>query len=323
MNDDIRDALSSFGSPAGDLRALPDSTKRFADGGQFRIEIPSTEGEAGLDAVRAEAARLGVPVHRVSQGSGVMFLTDAELDAMASAARDARYELSLFARPNAGWTASAMSMSSAGALAAPLARGADQLAHVLADVIRAAEHGVRSVLIGDPGALAAFGALRRNGALPESMQAKTSVMMPAANPVTARIYEQLGAGSLNLPVDLELGQIAAIRAAVEVPLDVYIEAPENLGGFVQTNLLPEIIRVAAPVYIKFGLRNAPDIYPMGAHLGPVAIAASRERVRRACLALELLDRSGTTPAMSPIGSDDLRVPVPVPSPTPVLATATI
>jgi len=26
--------------------------------------------------------------------------------------------------------------------------------------------------------------------------------------------------------------------------------------------IPEIIRVAAPVYIKFGLRNAPNIYPL-------------------------------------------------------------
>jgi len=55
--------------------------------------------------------------------------------------------------------------------------------------------------------------------------------------------------------------------------------------------IPEIIRVASPVYLKFGLRNAPDIYPAGSHLVPTAVAPSRERVRRARLGLGLLARS--------------------------------
>jgi hypothetical protein len=138
-------------------------------------------------------------------------------------------------------------------------------------------------------------------------------MMPAANPSTARVYESLGANSLNLPTDLELAQVASIRAAVDVPLDIYVEAPYNLGGFVQLHLIPEIIRIAAPVYIKFGLRNGPDIYPMGVHLRAQATAMSLERVRRARLGLELLARSGTAPIMSPVASPDLRIPVPTPT----------
>jgi hypothetical protein len=44
---------------------------------------------------------------------------------------------------------------------------------------------------------------------------------------------------------------------------------------------PELIRVAAPIYLKFGLRNSPDVYPSGTHLENTVIALSRERVRRA------------------------------------------
>src|SRR5919201_6141589 len=83
---DTRDFLRSIGLPPGDLNELPTSSKRFPDGAQYRIEIPSTEGPRCLDAVLEEAARLDVSVHRISQGSGVFMLTDAELDQMVATA---------------------------------------------------------------------------------------------------------------------------------------------------------------------------------------------------------------------------------------------
>jgi hypothetical protein len=72
--------------------------------------------------------------------------------------------------------------------------------------------------------------------------------------------------------------------------------------------IAEIIRVAAPVYLKFGLRNAPDIYPWGGHLAATAVTLSRERVRRARLALDLLERSGVAALTSELGSSGLAVP---------------
>src|SRR5437763_10368427 len=307
---DTRAFLASIGLPPGDLNELPDSALRFADGAQYRIEIPSVEGPACLEAVLEEAARLDVSVHRVSQGSGVFLQTDDELDAMARAAADASVEISLFARPNAAWDTSAMARSAAGAVVAPSSRGQEQLVQGLADVKRAAAHGIRSVLIADLGLLSVFGAMRAAGELPADMQAKISVMLPAANPAAARVLAELGASTLNLPTDLTLAQIAAIRAAVDVPLDLYVEAPDNIGGFVRLHEIPELIRIAAPVYVKFGLRNAPDVYPAGTHLEAVTVALSRERVRRARLGLELLARSGYRPTTSELGAAGLALPVP-------------
>jgi hypothetical protein len=311
----VRPALEVMGLPGGDLWSLPSSSKRFPDGAQYRVEIPSTEGPACLDAVLEEAERLGVVVHRVSQGSGVFLMTDDELDRMAETAAAANVEVSLFTRPNAGWDASAMSRSPAGAALAPAARGQEQVVACLEDALRAAEHGYRSVLVADLGVLAAFDELRRSGELPADMQAKVSVMLPVANPAAARVVERLGANTLNLPTDLTLPQIAAIRAAVDIPLDIYVEAPDNVGGFVRHHEIPELIRLAAPVYVKFGLRNAPDLYPSGGHLEAVAVSLARERVRRARLGLDLLARSGAEATTSELGAAGLAVPFP---PTPAL-----
>jgi hypothetical protein len=304
--DPIRSFLERTGLPGGDLNELPDSLKRFPDGAQYRVEIPSTEGPRCLEAVLSEAARLDVVVHRVSQGSGVFMQTDAELDELARQAQEARVEVSLFARPNAAWGLSATARVHAGFAAA--AHGQEQVVANLADCVRAAEHGFRSVLIADLGVLSLFSEAKRAELLPPEMQAKVSVMLPAANPASARVLEGLGASTINLPTDLTLPQIAAIRAAVDVPLDVYVEAPDNVGGFVRQHEIPELIRVASPVYVKFGLRNAPDVYPAGTHLEATTVALSRERVRRARLGLELLARSGYEATTSELGAAGLALP---------------
>ena len=307
----IRAFLRESGLPEGDLNALPDSQKRFPDGAQYRIEIPSTEGPRCLDAVLEEAARLDVRVHRVSQGSGVFLQTDDELDRLARTAFDATVEVSLFARPNAAWGLSASARAHPGLAAS--AHGQEQVVANLEDCVRAAAHGFRSVLVADLGVLALFGEAKQAGLLPAEMQAKVSVMLPAANPASARVLERLGASTINLPTDLTLPQIAAIRAAVDVPLDVYVEAPDNLGGFIRHHEIPELIRIASPVYVKFGLRNAPDVYPAGSHLDATTVALSRERVRRARIGMELLARSGYEPTISELGAAGLALPALIPS----------
>ena len=64
--------------------------------------------------------------------------------------------------------------------------------------------------------------------------------------------------------------------------------------------IAELVRIAAPVYLKFGLRNAPGIYPSGQHLEPAVLAMSRERVRRAAIGLALLRRYAPDAVASPL-----------------------
>ena len=60
------------------------------------------------------------------------------------------------------------------------------------------------------------------------------------------------------------------------------------------------MRIAAPIYVKFGVRNAPGLYPSGQHIESMVVALSRERVRRAAIGLALLRRYSPDAVASPI-----------------------
>lgn len=308
---ETRRFLESIGLPGGDVHSLPDSPLRFPDGAQYRIEIPSVEGPNALKAVLEESARYNLPIQRVSQGSGILLLTDDEIREMARLGRENGIEVSLFVGPRAGWDVGALSQLPAGRIVASRLRGADQLVQAVEDVRRACALGIRSVLVADEGLIWVLDEIRKAGELPSDLVLKISVMMGAANPASIRLMERLGANTYNVPTDLTLAQIAAIRAAVRIPLDVYVEAPDDMGGFIRHYEIPELVRVASPVYIKFGLRNAPNLYPSGTHLESTAIALTRERVRRARIGVDLLHRYYPEATTSARGVADLGIPVEV------------
>lgn len=293
----------------------PSADQRFPDGGAWRIEIPSVEGPDPLRAVLAEADLLDVAVHRVSQGSGVMMLGDTEITDMLALCAEHSVELCLFLGPRGTWDTGAATRSSSGG-AGPRARGRDQLGQCLEDCRRAAELGVRNLLVADEGVLWAAHQLRARGDLPSDLRFKLSVLTGPVNPAAFQVWAALGADSINVPSDLTTTQVAELRAATPASLDMYLEAPDDLGGFVRLYDAAELIRVGAPIYLKFGLRNAPGIYPVGRHLREVAVSTGLERVRRARLTLDILDRAGGAPLpMSKAGEQLLPVPPRFAAPT--------
>jgi len=282
----------------------------FADGLRYRVEIPSVEGPAVMRAVLEEAALRGVPVRRVSQGSGVMMLTDAEILGMAELGAQEGVEVSLFLGPRGAWDAGGQSFVTGAA--GGVARGAAGIDACVSEVRRGLRLGIRSFLVADLGVLATLGAMRTAGDLPPELLLKTSVLLPCANPETARVLEALGASTINVSTDLSVAELGELRAACSVPLDVYVEVPDDQGGFVRMYEVPEMIRAAAPMYVKLGIRNSPNIYPAGAHLLDLAVTLGRERVRRAELVLRLLAERAPE-LVEGRGDDrpsDLAVPVP-------------
>jgi hypothetical protein len=259
---------------------------RFADGVRYRIEIPSVEGPDVFRAVLDEASERDVPVRRISQGSGVMMLSDSEIAAMAELGAEHGVEVSLFLGPRGAWDTGGQSIVTASAGGA--ARGQAGIEWCLAEVLRGLRLGIRSFLVADVGVLATLGRMKLAGDLPDSLVLKTSVLLPCANPATAAALAELGATTINVASDLSPAELGELRAACAAPLDVYVEVPDDQGGFVRYYEVPAIIRAAAPVYVKLGLRNAPNIYPSGLHLQDVAVRLARERVRRAELVLRLV-----------------------------------
>jgi hypothetical protein len=263
------------------------SESRFADGLRYRIEIPSVEGPRVLEAVLDEARRRSVSVRRVSQGSGVMMLTDEEIRELAGMGAEAGIEVSLFLGPRGAWDTGGQALVTAAA--GGVARGRGGIDACVAEAERGVALGIRSFLVADLGVLATLGRMRLDGRLPETLVLKTSVLLPCANPAAARTLEELGASTINVATDLSPEELGELRAACAAPLDVYIEVPDDQGGFVRFYEVPDIVRLAAPVYVKLGLRNAPNIYPSGLHLEDLAVKLGRERVRRAELVTRLLE----------------------------------
>jgi hypothetical protein len=284
------------------------SAGRFPDGADFRIEIPSVEGPAVLRAVVEQAAAEGITVNRVSQGSGAMLLSAAELAELSAIGADHGLEVSLFVGPREEWDIGSLAQSPEGPSRGGLIRGARQLRYAVDDVLRGVEHGIRGFLVADTGLLEVLAGMQRDGEIPASVVWKVSAMLAPANPVTARQLERLGGHTVNVPSDLTAAQLAELRAATSLPIDLYVEAPSSMGGVVRGHEAADLVAAAAPMYVKFGLRNSRPLYPSGLHLVGEAMAIAREKVHRAAVALEWMELSGQGLVQSAPGAPGLGIP---------------
>ncbi|MEU5609129.1 hypothetical protein ACI2L4_11030 [Streptomyces sparsogenes] len=300
-------ALAPLGHAGPEADPADASPHSFPDGGTWRTEIPSVEGPEALATVFKEASRLDVPIHRISQGSGVWMLTDAEITEMVESCAERNAELCLFTGPRGTWDIGAATRTDSGG-GGLRARGHDAVAGCVEDALRATALGVKCLLVADEGVLWLLHQLRERGDLPADTTFKLSALVGPVNPASFAVYEQLGADSINIPSDLTLEHLTEIRRVSRAPMDFYVEAPDDLGGFVRIYDAAELIRRGAPIYLKFGLSKSPGIYPYGAQLRDLALNSARERVRRGRLVLDLLARLGADGGMSPLGS---RLPGPL------------
>jgi hypothetical protein len=306
MTESSRETLRAL-EEAG--RALASSPHTFDDDGQYRVEIPSVEGPEAFEVVVAEAERLGVPLHRVSQGSGITLLRDDDLRRYVELGSVHGVEVCLFVGPRAPWNGEASALTPDGKYFGWRHLTVATLSAAYDDVVRAVELGIRSFLVADEGLTVLIERSRRDGALPDDLVVKASAVLGLANPVGSELLARSGADTLNLAGDTPLAELAAFRSILISAIDLYIEGPDGLGGFLRYHDVGEIVRIAAPVHLKFGLRNAPNIYPSGAHLEAVAQSTARERVRRAAIGLEHLTRQYPKAVMSPTGRRRPGVPV--------------
>jgi hypothetical protein len=291
------------------LEPPAESSLRFPDGAHFRIEIPSVEGPSVLRAVVETAEREEIVVNRVSQGSGAMLLSRAELREMVGIGAAAGLEVSLFVGPREGFDIGAHPRSPDGAAHAGQVRGVRALRYAAEDVSRAVEAGIRSFLVADHGLLALLVEMQSADELPGDLVWKVSVLMAPSNPLSLVGLARLGATTANVPSDVSVAQLAELRASSALPIDLYVESPDALGGVVRGNELGDLVAAGAPLYAKFGLRNSRALYPSGEHLVADATAIAREKVHRAAVALEWQRRLRPELVQSPAGASDLGIPV--------------
>ena len=297
-----RDFLSQQQLPSGDGRDLPNSQSSFAGGGKFGIELSSINNASILRTSLALAKEYSVRVNRCDECRGIVRLPDADIREMVRICHGEAIGLVLSVGPRAIYDTGGFVRSGNGKRVGYRLRGMENVIAAVEDVRRAAELGVRGFLVFDEGLLMLLHKLRQAGELPASTVLKVSVHMGCSNPLSARVYQELGADTINPVPDLDLAMLSSMRAAVSCPLDLFSDTAEEAGGFLRTHELPEFVRVAAPIYIKCGAISQPrqNHLPSETEL--------RERIRQAACVVEMLARHELAQAQVGSGERTLGLP---------------
>lgn len=244
--------LESRGLPAGDIYEMSSSSKTFSDGAQYRFEVPGIQGPKIMEILLEEMDKHGFWLHRVTQTKGIMMLSDQDIIKMVELAEKAETGLILAVGPRAVTDTSASVHTPEGVRMGYRLRGQDQIVRAVEDVKRAAFFGCRGFLVYDEGCLWLLNEMRKAGEIPVDCYFKVSAHAGHGNPCAAKLLESIGADSINPVRDIQLQMLAAMRQAVECAIDIHTENPKSTGGFIRHYEVPEMIRVAAPVYLKTG-----------------------------------------------------------------------
>ncbi len=280
---ETREYLAKIGMPGGDLYDLPASKKRFEDGGQYRFEVPGIQGPAAMKALLEQLDNFGIQIHRVTQTKGIMSLLDSEIEQMLEYAQKWNVEILLATGPRATTDTSASVNTPEGVRMGYRLRGQEQVIRAVEDIRRAAKIGIRSFMVYDEGHLWLMNQMRKDGFLPKDCKFKISAHTGHGNPCSAKLLELNGANSFNPIRDIQLQMLSAIRAAIDIPIDIHTENPKSTGGFIRHYEVPEIIRIAAPVYLKTGGSVA------ATHSWDTTEADAKKRAKQVALVKRVID----------------------------------
>lgn len=278
-----RSFLKKIGMPEGDAYALPTSSKTFSDGAQYRFEVPGIQGPSAMKSLLEEVDRLGITIHRVTQTKGIMTLTDEEIEQMVALSHEHQVELILAIGPRATTDTSASVNTPEGQRMGYRLRGQEQIVRAMEEVYRGVRLGCRSFLVYDEGSLWLFDQMRKEGEIPADCHFKVSAHTGHGNPCSAKLLESIGANSINPVRDIQLQMLGAMRQGIDVAIDVHTENPASTGGFIRHYEVPEMIRVAAPIYLKTGGSVAKT------HSWDTTDADAKKRAKQVLLVKRMID----------------------------------
>jgi len=311
----VSKAMERVGIPSRDAYDLPTSEKRFPDGAWYRMEISGVERPNVLEAMIDEMEKRKIPIHRaISVVMGATLLDKKELKDFAQMAAEARIEVILTPGPRSAWDIGRQLLTPEGAFSGLRFRGSDQLRYVILDIMCWIELGFRGFLVIDEGLLWLLNEMKKNGDIPKDVIFKVSIYAGHASAAGGRLLEMLGAGTFNPIADLSLPQLASIRQAVNIPLDLHIILTESFGGYNRIYEGPEMARVCAPCYFKIEPGTACAAGPGALYkpwTSPQMLADwAREKVKYAQIIHELIQEQFPQATMSEQGPEDLAIPKP-------------
>lgn len=313
--DRVAKMMDKVGIPGRDAYDLPSSPKRFPDGAHYRMEISGVERPNVLEALVDEMNRRKIPIHRViSVVMGATLLDRAELRDFAQIAAENRLEVILTPGPRAAWDIGRQLVTPEGGLSGLRYRGSDQLRYVITDILTCIEIGFRGFLVIDEGLLWLLNELRKAGEIPDDVTFKVSIYAGHASAAGGKVLQSLGAGTFNPVGDLSLPQLASIRQAVDIPMDLHIYLAESFGGYNRFYDGAEMARVCAPCYFKIEPGPACAAGPGALYkpwTSPQALADfAREKVKYAEIIHTLIQENQPDLILSKQGCKGLAIPKP-------------
>ena len=121
----------------------------------------------------------------------------------------------------------------------------------------------------------------------------------------------LGADTFNPLGDLSIPMFAAIRQAVDIPIDIHVLLSESFGGYTRFWETPELARVCSPCYFKIepgtALAAPGGIYKPWTDEGFLAKFA-REKVKFAQTIIGIVEKHQPDLKLSELGPSDLAIP---------------
>ena len=248
MMDDTKKSLEKLG--INEVGSDFVSSKRFEDGGQFRFEVPGIQGPSALESLLSACDDFDLEIQRATQTKGIMFLLDSEIEEMVDLSSD--IQLFLAVGPRATYDTSA-------SVQTPEGKRIGYRLYVLSK-------------------------MRAEGELPPDLKFKLSAHAGCSNPASARLFECIGLDSLNPVRDLQIPMLASLRQAIDIPIDIHTENPKSTGGFIRHYEVPEMIKVASPVYLKTGGSVAKH------HSWDTTDKEARQRAKQVALVRDLIER---------------------------------
>jgi hypothetical protein len=307
---EIQKFMEKTGLPGRDAHDLPTSKKFFPDGAHYRIEIAGIEHYANFAAMMDEAKKYKLPIHRaICTVSGSTYMDFEDMKKLARHAHDEKVELVMVIGHRKAWDVGSKEMAySEGVPQGPRHRGCDSISYWVEDMMRCLEAGIRGFLVLDEGCLRLVNQMRTEGFIPKETIFKWSVFGGQTSPAGAKLLKELGADTMNPISDISLPILGAIRATVDMPLDVYMIIVDTFGGMFRAYDAPDIARVASPVYFKIEPGNSEgDIYK------PWVTAAQhdelvRMKVKLGSILREIVKRRAPEIKLSDQGPADLQLP---------------
>lgn len=302
-----------------------DSSLRFPDGANYRIEVSGIENAEILEAVVDEAKKQEIPIHRaIATVAGSAYYSDEQLRNLARMAAKEKIEVII-----CPWKLARLVLDNPSRILNGLKFEDEEVGKYISEILRCFHPdngGFRGFLVWDKDILEMLSGHRERPMLGKNAIFKLSTFANTLNWVNFGSASERGADTINTANGLSLKALARARSRTHTTFDVHITFWQNYFEKNEAGRLelmtkpydriedaPKIARICSPCYFKFeagtpGI-SVYDVPRPGWTFGDLA-EHKRKDVRTAAQIVRTIKEKYPQLKLSDWGPADLKKPKP-------------